>query len=257
MTPTPKLRRLLAAALLSAAAGWSTAAAAHDFFLLPSAFSAKAGESVALSATVSAAFPKLESAVPRERIGATAGAGAARAGPLQIVADGKLQMSAAAPGVAIAAAAAAPRDLQYAGETIGVILEEYDIEGAAAATVKALPRPQTLQVVSRRFAKAFVCVAGCADRKAATAPVGHPLEFVAAEPGLSRFTLLSNGKPLPDHPVAVGHTGGRERLRTDREGQVQLPSLTGPVMLFAAEMSPPASPTGRFDLKLASLTVGR
>lgn len=256
MTPRPQ-RRLLAAACLTAAAAWSAAAAAHDFFLLPSAFSAKAGDAVALSATVSAAFPKLESAVPRERLGATAAAGTAGAGPLQIAADGRLQMTAMSPGVAIAAAAVSPRDVEYTGDTIGVILEEYDIEGAAAAAAKALPEPRTLQAVSRRFAKAFVCVAGCPDRKAATAPVGHPLEFVAAEPGLNRFTLLSNGRPLQDHPVAIGHAGGRERLRTNREGQVTLPPHTGPVMLFAAEMSPPATATGRFDLRLASLTLSR
>lgn len=257
MTSKRHARLLLGASLASGAAAWATAVTAHDFFLLPSAFVAEAGETITLSATVSAAFPKLETPVARDRMATATAAGAAGVGPLQAGADGKLRLQARSPGVAVGATSAVAREVEYPEDRIDLILGEYDIEGAAAAAAKALPRPRILKVVSQRFAKTLVCVAGCPDRAAASVPVGHALEFVAADPAWRRFTLLSDGKPVADHPVAVGHAGGREHLRTDREGRVSLPALAGPVMLFAAEMSAPLAPGGRFELRLAALTLSR
>lgn len=62
-------KRLALAGLALAALSCSNAAA-HDFFLLPSTFEARPGEDVVVDATVSAAFPKVETAVTRDRLAA-------------------------------------------------------------------------------------------------------------------------------------------------------------------------------------------
>ena len=179
MTPTLHARQLFAAVLL--AITWPATATAHDFFLLPGAFTARPAETVSLSGTVSAAFPQVETAVSRDRLSATTTAGAASSGPLQASSDGKLQFTIGGPGIAMAAASVAAREVDYPEATLDVILKEYGVEGPAAAAAKALPRPRTLKVVSRRFAKTLICVDGCRDRSGAAARAGYALEFVATD----------------------------------------------------------------------------
>ena len=128
----------------------------------------------------------------------------------------------------------------------------------AAAAVEALPRPRTWQVLSRRFAKTFVCVENCFDRSAAERSFGAHLEFVGRRSGNDHFQLLAHGTPLPNYPVdLVDSSGKRRHLTSDARGEVHVPAdATGMLMLFAAKLEPPAG-AGRFSLDLTSLTFNR
>lgn len=252
---------LIRLGLAAAVAGAATAASAHDFFILPSRFTSPRTGDIALQATVSAGFPRLETVVPADRI-----AGLRAQGPgnprLRVTSPGtnalNLLLSAPRQGVVVAGGAALPRDVDYAEDRIGIILEEYRITPSAVAAVERLQRPRTLRVSSRRFAKTIVCAVRCTNRSAAARPVGFALEFVGVGSRADHFRLLSKGRPLANHPVdLVTSTGQRRHLSTDRGGQVHLPAdARGSLMLFAALMSPPASGE-RFVLDLSSLTFSR
>ena len=128
----------------------------------------------------------------------------------------------------------------------------------AAAAVEALPKPRTWKVVSRRFAKTFLCVQNCRDRSAAERAFGAHLEFVGRRSGNDHFQLLAHGKPLANYPVdLVDSTGKRRHLTSDARGEIHLPAhARGSLMLFAAKLEPPSG-QGRFNLDLSSLTFSR
>lgn len=247
---------------LALAAGTSaTTAFAHDFFLLPERFTAAATGEIGVKATVSGSFPQLGTAVPADRVARLHAQG--EAGPRLTVAGAgtdalNLVLSAPRSGLIVAGVSALPRDVDYAEDRIGIILEEYRIEGAAAEAVTRLPQPRTFRVSSRRFAKTIICAVRCTDRSAAGRPLGADLEFVGVGGSADHFLLLSRGTPLRNHPVDVVTSDGRRRhVRTDGEGQIHLPEdARGTLMLFGAQLEPPAD-GDRFTLNLSSITLSR
>ena len=255
------MKMLLAGALAGAALFLPTAAAAHDFFLLPERFIATGEKGVALSATVGSSFPTPENAIPADRVERVVAVGAGNpqvhvmgVGPKAL----NLHVAGAAPGLLVVGGSAKPRDVDYPEDRIPLILGEYRVLPKAAAAVEALPKPRTWQVLSRRFAKTFVCVRSCSVRSAAERPLGAHLEFVGHRSSNSGFRLLASGKPLANYPVdLVGQDGKRQHLSTDRRGDINLPAnARGTMMLFAAKLEPPAG-AGRFTLDLTSLTFSR
>ncbi len=248
---------LAGACLLSMVA---TSASAHDFFIRPSDFLAARGAPLMVDLTIAGRFPDLENAVPLDRIAELRVVGdqgavfeAVGPGPQSL----KSRFRGEAPGLAILSARALPREVEYPEERIEGILEEYQVSPEAVRSVEQLPRPRTLKVLSSRFAKSFVCVERCEGGSDSTRPVGHNLEFVAVGGSADKFILLSHGTPLADYPVVVAtEDGTRHRARTTTTGGVEVPAgATGPVMLFAAVMTPPIDPAERFVLNLASLTI--
>lgn len=249
--------RLTAIAVTFAA----SAAAAHDFFLLPGQFTTSAASSVRIQATVGSSFPTPEIVVPADRAEKLLAHGPGKP-RLRIVGAGEkalnLEVTGAKPGLLVAVATSKPRDVDYAEDRIPLILGEYRVSPEAAAVVEALPRPRTWRVVSRRFAKTFVCVVNCRDRRAAQKPTGTHLEFVGSRASSANFRLLAHGRALPNYPIdLVDQAGKRRHLTTDSRGEVRLPAdARGMMMLFAAKLEPPA-PAGRFTLDLTSLTLSR
>ena len=239
----------------------ATAASAHDFFLLPTQFTTAGTGTVHIQATVGSSFPKPETAVPADRAERVAAYGAGKP-QVSVGAATKealgLQVSGARPGLLAVGVTSKPRDVDYAEDRIPLILGEYRVSPPASAAVEALPRPRTWKVVSRRFAKTFVCVRTCSNRAAAAQSFGGPLEFVGRRGSASHYILLGNGKPLINYPVdLVGADGKRAHLSTDARGEIHLPaSARGTMMLFAAKLEPPAG-AGRFTLDLTSLTFSR
>jgi len=229
-------------------------ALAHDFFLLPTQF--QGAGSFEVHATVGAAFPTPETVVTQDRIAemrASEGASIAVAGPGEH--SLLLTLTPAAPGAHVAGVRTLPREVEYEGERIGLIMEEYEVSAAAQQAVAALPAPRVLRATSERFAKTIVCSQSCAGPAAAQA-FGYPLEFVADASGPNQFRLLFNGSPLANYPIAIATSGARAHARTDADGRIQANADgAGPVMLFAAHMSPPAEAGGRFAMLLTSLTV--
>lgn len=244
-----------------AAAFGGAAAQAHDFFLIPAQFNPAASGRVGIEATVSSHFPRPENVVAADRVGRleAIGAGAPRlavAGPGRAALNLVLTMDRA--GLHLAGVAAVPRDVDYAEDRIGLIVEEYAL-GPEAAFIEQLPRPRTWQVSSRRYAKTMICAARCADRTAATRPFGFDLEFVADGAGTDGFRLLGpSGQPLSGRLVQLVTADGRRRpLRTDAGGRLRLPDdARGTIMLFAARLRPPAD-GHRSILDLTSFTLNR
>lgn len=248
------------ALLASLNVAWASSACAHDFFLLPDDFTPEVGQSVAITATVSAAFPKVETTVTADRMAEKSARVGGASTPLQFAGSGtssRLTHSPEGEGDAVLVVNLAAREVEYPHAQIETILHEYDLEGDAAAAARALPPTAPLRVSSSRTAKSVLCVRRCADHDDVRTPAGLPLEFVgsAAQPGA--FVLLREGKPLPNHPVAlVAADGQRRRVRTDAAGSVLAPvDRSGPVMLFAAVMERRSDPQARYKLTLSSLTV--
>jgi len=257
---TPSLARLGIAAAM-ASLGLAAPAAAHDFFLLPSDFTPALGQTVTLDATVSAGFPKLESVVAVDRMGARLVRTGGSASQLTATGTGtaaRLSYRPQGRGDAVLTVAMPPRDVEYPHDRIGLILAEYHLEGPAAAAARALPASAALQVTSARFAKTVLCVVACAETDDLRRPAGLDLEFVAGErPG--EYILLAQGHPAPSHPVAIiDASGKRQQARTDAGGRLSLTeSARGRTMLFAAVMAAPPQTGARFRLDLTTLTFER
>jgi len=242
-----------AAFAVSIFAAWPGFAMAHDFFLLPTHF--RATSTIEVHATVGAAFPAPETVVAQDRIAelrASDGASIAIIGPGEQ--SLRLTLTPLRPGAHVAGVRTLPREVEYEGERIELIMEEYEVSAEARRAVAALPAPRVLLATSERFAKTIVCSETCAGA-AGEEPFGYPLEFIADSSGANRFRLLLNGRPLADYPVAIATSGARVSMRTDAEGRVTANPGAGPSMLFAAHMSPPAEAGGRFSMLLTSLTV--
>lgn len=254
------MKNLIAGLGTAAALACASAAAAHDFFLLPGQFVGSPG-AVKIQATVGSSFPTPEIAVTTDRLERVHAAGPgnplvwiAGAGPKAL----NLELIGARTGLNAVAVTSRPRDVEYAEDRIPLILGEYRVLPPAAAAVEALPRPRTWKVVSRRFAKTFVCVRACGDRSAVERSFGAQLEFVGRRSSASHFRLLARGAPLANYPVdLVPADGQRRHLSTDARGEIHLPAnARGTMMLFAAKLEPPAG-GGRFTLDLTSLTFSR
>ena len=255
------MRRFAIRAAVVAAGLVASAATAHDFFLLPAQFMAAKGGTVQLQATVGSSFPTPEIAVTADRIEQMFVAGPGKPAIRISGADAKalkVDVTGARPGLLVAGGSSKPREVEYAEDRIPLILGEYRVLPDAAAAVEALPRPRKWEVLSRRFAKAFVCVETCRDRSAAERSFGAHLEFVGRRSADNHFQLLAHGKALPNYPVdLVGADGKRRHLTTDARGEVHLPAdARGILMLFAAKLQPPAG-QARFTLDLTSLTFSR
>ena len=255
------IRKIVIGVFAVATLASGTAAIAHDFFLLPEQFQTQGPGPLSIQATVGSSFPTPEAAVPADRAERPTAAGPGNP-RIEVVGAGpkalNLELAGATAGVIAIGVGSKPRDVEYAEDRIPLILEEYRVAPQAAAAVEALPRPRSWQVVSRRFAKTFVCVASCADRSAAERPFGAHLEFVGSRASADRFRLLAHGKPLADYPIdLVGPDGKRQHLRTDAQGNIRLgKDFSGTTMLFAAKLEPPVG-AGRFTLDLTSLTFSR
>lgn len=255
------IRTLLVAMTAATALVTASAAAAHDFFLLPEQFRAPSPGAVKMQATVGSSFPTPEIAVTTDRLERVRAVGPGN--PLVWIGGVgakalNMEVIGARAGLVAVAATTRPRDVEYAEDRIPVILEEYRVLPEAAAAVEALPRPRTWKVSSRRFAKTFVCVESCGNRAAAERSFGAHLEFVGRGSSSSHLRLLAHGKPLANYPVdLVGADGKRRHLTTDARGEVHLPAnARGMMMLFAAKLEPPVG-QGRFTLDLTSLTFSR
>ena len=255
------MRKIILGAAAITALTSASAASAHDFFLMPDQFRTPNADSVKISATVGSNFPKAENTVAADRVDRllAAGAGSPKVRITGATATALgLEVTGAQAGVLVTGVSTKARDVDYAEDRIPLILEEYRVSPAAAAAVAKLPRPRNWKVISRRYAKTFVCVRTCANHAVGARATGASLEFVGRSASFEHFRLLGGGKPLANYPVdLVGQDGKRQHLTTDRKGDVHLPAgIKGTMMLFAAVLEPPRA-SERFTLDLTSLTFHR
>ncbi len=255
------MKNALVLAGFAIAASLSSAAIAHDFFLIPDQFVAARVGPQPIQASVGSSFPLPLTVVTADRVERLFADGAGKP-RLTIVGPGtkalNLRLTGANAGTAVAAIKTRDRDVEYAEDRIQLILEEYRVSPLAVAAVGGMAKPRTLKVSSRRFAKTMLCVQQCGNRAAAMRPMGVDLEFVATGASADHFRLLSRGRPLADYPIdLVAADGKRDHLKTDGKGEVHLAAnARGSMMLFAAVMTPPAG-SERFILNLSTLTFAR
>ena len=245
------------AAAIAVLAG-STAAYAHDFFLLPYQFQLPRVGTVRIAATVGSSFPTPEAVVAADRVERLFVHGTGKPAVRVVGPAAKaltLEVTGARPGLLVTGVKTLARDVDYAEDRIPLILGEYRFSPEAAAAVEGLQRPRTWLVSSRRFAKTIVCVQKCASRASAEKAFGAELEFVGAGAAQGHFKLLRKGSPLANYPIdLVTSDGKRQHLSTDARGTIHIPaSARGTMMLFAASLVPPAGKE-RFILDLTSLT---
>ena len=237
------------------------AAFAHDFFLIPDHFTSSTVGAQNVQASVGSSCPTPENVVTADRIDRLFAAGA---GKPKLIVSGpgakalNLRVTGAARGTVVAAVKTKDRDVEYAEDRIPIILEEYRVSSAAITAVTALPKPRTLKVSSRRFAKIILCVRQCSNRAVAARPLGADLEFVTTGARADHFRLLIRGQPLANYPIdLVTSDAKRRHLMSDAKGAVHLPlDAKGSLMLFAAVMTPPVAGE-RFTLNLSTLTFAR
>lgn len=255
------IKRLLLGIAAAGALASASAAVAHDFFLLPEQFKTKAAGTVRIQATVGSSFPTPEIVVTEDRVERLYAAGRGKPAMRSSGVGEKalnLEVTGVKPGLLVAGVASKAREVEYEEDRIPLILEEYRVLPEAAAAVEALPKPRTWKVISRRFAKTFLCARSCRDRSAAERAFGAHLEFVGRRSGNDHFQLLAHGRPLANYPVdLVDSTGKRRHLTSDASGEIHVPAdARGPLMLFAAKLEPPTG-EGRFILDLTSLTFSK
>ncbi|GLC28156.1 DUF4198 domain-containing protein [Roseisolibacter agri] len=250
------IRRSAAAVALLGIALTAETVAAHDFWLVPDAFTLASGGTLSVRGQTSSRFPTSESAVGAERVAdarVLGAAGSARVTGLSR--DGtslRLRHRPDAPGQYVVAVALHPRSVRESAAGFRRYLE---LEGAPDALAR-VDRDGLLtgrDSVTRRYAK-YAKTLVQVGRDAGSAPrafdrtAGYPLEFVPlADPVALRagdtasLRLLYRGRPLAsarihagavDWPLAAGATGPARsgaaaaadiQLASDANGIVRVP----------------------------------
>ncbi|WP_244878361.1 DUF4198 domain-containing protein [Brevundimonas vesicularis] len=252
--------------LLAVTAGlglFASAAAAHDFFLVPDRFAGPRTQPLIVHATSSSDFPALNVSSPQSRVGAVRASVGGHPASVTIqdraAQSLRLAVSSERPGMAVVTLQTIWGESSWRPDQVDTYLEEHPFKVEEVAAVRRLlPEGSTLNIQSRRLAKTLACFETCDPT--GTGPTGLEVEFLpefdAGHASPTRFQLVRNGQPLTSHPVTVrfGH-GQRHEAMTDQEGRLSLPEgVTGPVMLVAATLNVPSQAGGRFVTNNASLT---
>ena len=239
-----------------------SASFAHQTFLWPQKFVWDEGKLVTVSLTSALSFPNLEHGPAKDRIDLTAIVTGGM--PVDEVSFSEnetvldVQFMPARTGFSRIAVSSKPR----AGDIAPEDAEEYFDEIGASAPVRAafdaLPGSPPLKRSYSKHAKLFICIEICGiGNKAATEPVGQPLEFVAVGDSAAVFKLLRDGEGLPEHAVTIVTTAGDTvDLSTAEGGTFVVPEgLTGAIMLTAVVITLPDTADGIYHSDYATLTT--
>lgn len=247
-----------AAALIFAAA--PATAFAHDSFFAQAGPLA-AGRPIRLILG-SGAFPVVETAIRPDRVARVqARASDTLLAPTLSGGPSALHLSLDWPGTrpphqngVVVAVDLLPRNIEVGPEEIDHYMDEVGAPADIVTVARAVvARDGVMREIETRRLKLMACIATC-DGLAPARPFGSTLEFVAAD---EAWQLLENGQPRVGQAVFVTTAmQGRQKLTTDRLGRVLLPAgLTGPILLSAAVLTPPAGPNDRFTSEWATLTL--
>lgn len=197
--------------------GIVSAARAHDFWIIPDAFSVEPSGSIGVSGQTSSLFPTTVSAVTPDRVVAAKVLTATQAIAVREASvrgtSLRLAHTAAEAGQHVIGVQLAPRNVRETPESFRRYL---DLEGAPEARVRyeregRLP-PLGGDSITRRYAKyAKTFVEVGQGPRAFSRVVGHPLEFVPlSDPAAAgrgdtlRFRVMLLGNPLAGAKVHAG-----------------------------------------------------
>lgn len=261
----------VAAALLLSA----TALAAHDFWIVPTAFSVRAGETLEINGQTGTSFPSSVSAVAPERVAEARLVGASsdeRIADLSVREKSLvLRHRPTTAGQRIVAVALASR----AARTTPERLQRYiALEGAPELAERyaregAYPRTDSLTQTSAKFAKTVVQV-GRRGPRAFARVVGHPLELVPVnDPAALRagdtlvVRLLYRGRPVAGAHLHAGaaprdsaHAATRKdlSLTTNTDGVARVPlGEAGLWNVRSLHGAPAPGSTGEWEVFFATL----
>jgi uncharacterized GH25 family protein len=188
--------------------------AAHDFWLIPVAFTLSPGETLDVRGQTSSAFPQSVSAVTADRVASArllSATGAEEIRDLSVLGHSlRLRHRPATPGQKVVAVTIHPRNVR---ESPASFTNYLVVEGAPEALERLrregrVPRDS----VTRRFAKyaKSLVTVGSDGPLAWSRVAGHPLEFVPSsatppKPGDTwEVRLLFRGRPMPGARVHAG-----------------------------------------------------
>ena len=251
-------------------------ASAHDFWLVPDAFSLAPGARLMVRGQTSSAFPTSESAVTLDRIADARLMGATRDDVVRDLSRAGtslvLRHRPTTRGQYVVAVSLKPRSVRESGAGFRRYLE---LEGAPDALARyeaegRLSGPDSLTRRYAKYAKAIVNV-GTGGAAAFGRMAGHPLEFVpdvdplALSPGDTlRVRLLYRGAPLGGIRVHAGTAprGGTRAqdwsFTTDSVGAFAVPIVLGGLWnVRAIHVVPADSGSGAdWDTHWASMVFG-
>lgn len=232
-------------------------ASAHDSFIVAPA-SAVAGQPFHVQITSSSFFPEPETPIRPNRIDhivARSGEASLEASPEAGEVAMQLTLSAPGPDGAIIGVSLAPWDIVIGAEEAPHYMDEIGAGPELRAAVLAAATDTALQETYTKHLKAIVCGADCST-VGADRPLGLKMEFVADPARPRGFILLRDGAPLAGLPIfATSEATGRLPLTTDASGRTSLPEgLSGPILLMAVDLKPPAAAGERFVSQWAALT---
>jgi hypothetical protein len=244
---------------------WVAAAAfAHDTWIAPRAFFAKAGETVVFDATSHDAFPALDFAIAPERIARSGVRLAGRTRPLAVRGRGakslELHAMLETPGIAVAWIELAPKRLELTADKVAEYLDDIG-RGAEARN----PPKGRWRESYRKLMKTVVAVGDASEEGSASEPVGLALELVPlANPqtlrvgDVLRLRLLKDGRALGGLAVAAAHASAPRRFETTSpEGEVSFTlDRTGPWLFAATELDRSTKPGLEWESLFATLTLG-
>jgi hypothetical protein len=249
---------------LTIVVGIAGAALAHDTWIAPRAFFAKAGETAVFDATSHDAFPVLDFPIAPERITKSGVRLAGRTGPLGVRRRGakslELQAALPAPGIAVAWVELAPKRLELTADKVA----EYLADIGRSAEVGSPPQGRWRESY-RKLMKTFVVVGDAADDGSGSEAVGLALELVAlSDPSALRagdtlrLRLLKDGRPLGGLAVAATHAAASRRFETTNAlGEVSFAvDHPGPWLFAATDLLPSTKPGLEWESLFATLTLG-
>ena len=234
---------------------FAAVAEAHDFWLVPNAFTNAPGEQIVIRGQTSSRFPTSESAVATDRVASAHLLGASSAERIDDLSTSEtslvLRHRPTIPGQRVVAVQLFPRTMRESAASFRRYLE---LEGAPEALAR-VDREGLLRgrdSVTRRYAKYAKTMVeiGTNGPRAFSRIAGHPLEFIAqADPTRLRagdtllVRLLYHGQPLAgvrvhgdvvdsagSPPTATGAGQGSATARastsdyvTDADGLIRVP----------------------------------
>jgi Domain of unknown function (DUF4198) len=244
--------------------GVAAAALAHDTWIAPRAFVAKAGDTMTFDATSHQAFPVLDFAIVPERIARSGVRLAGHTRPLAVRRRGakSLELQAGLPtaGIAVAWIELAPKQLELTPDKVAEYLEDI----GRGADAKNPPKGRWRESY-RKLMKTFVAVGETSNDDSASEPLGLALELVPlANPcalrvgDALRLRLLKDGRPRGGLAVAAAHASSRRRFETtNAEGEVSfVVDGPGPWLFAATQLDRSTKPGLEWESLFATLTLG-
>jgi uncharacterized GH25 family protein len=237
---------------------------AHDTWIAPRGFSAKAGDTVEFDATSHDTFPALDFAIAPDRIARSGVRLAGETRPLAVRRRGarslELQAILPGPGIAVAWLELAPKRLELTPDKVAEYLEDIGRRAEARSPPKGRWRESY-----RKLMKTFVAVGDGSNDGSAAEPVGLALELVplahpsALHPGDAlRLRLLKDGRPLAGLAVAAHHESTPRRFETtNAAGEVSFRlDGSGPWLFAATELVRSTKPGLEWESQFTTLTLG-